>query len=211
MENATKNTLIHGSENLSYLKSWKANSDRILFGTLGRMNDEKSWGKDESYSTERHADTDEPPSAKLDYLNTLAYASLSVSILGLIGTLYIILCANPWVCSERPVLRRITDNDFVLVNLAVALVLFHASYLAGLHSMSNDNSCLVAGLLVHFFWLASFIWEAAEGYLLFNAFLKFGKSFTRFKLKSFLACWGISVLIVSTSLLINAKAYIGDP
>lgn len=77
--------------------------------------------------------------------------------------------------------------------------------------MSNDNFCLVAGLLVHFFWLASFIWEAAEGYLLFNAFLKFGKSFTRFKLKSFVACWGISVLIVGTSLLINAKAYIGDP
>ncbi|OQV12561.1 hypothetical protein BV898_13205 [Hypsibius exemplaris] len=144
------------------------------------------------------------------FLDAMTTAALSLSIAGLLLTIGLILLV--WKLTKLPSRRRaLTKNEFVVLNLSVALLLAYVTFLAGIDAVTPKAGCIAAGAFIHYFFLVTSLWGGVEGYLLYQAFATAvpATEFTRFQAKASAIAWGIPVILVSIVLLLDPEYYAG--
>ncbi|OQV24202.1 putative Adhesion G protein-coupled receptor L4 [Hypsibius exemplaris] len=151
-------------------------------------------------------------SALPKFLDDLTTAALALSISGLLFT----LCAIVLVCKlSKAVPRRfLSKNEFVIINLSVALLGSYTTFLAGVDRVEPRAGCVAVGCLIHYFFLVAFCWEAVEGFLLYKAFAPATATaasveFRHFRAKTCALAWGIPLIIVGIILITNPQYYVG--
>ncbi|OQV12558.1 hypothetical protein BV898_13202 [Hypsibius exemplaris] len=144
------------------------------------------------------------------FLDALTTAALSLSIIGLLLTIGLILII--WRLTTSPFRRRsLTKNEFVVLNLSVALLLAYVTFLAGIDAVTPRAGCVAAGAFIHYFFLVTSLWGGVEGYLLYQAFATAAPAteITHFQVKASAIAWGIPVVLVSIVLLLDPEYYAG--
>jgi uncharacterized membrane protein len=107
--------------------------------------------------------------------------------------------------------KKLTRNEFVVLNLSLALLLAYVTFLAGIDKTANRDGCVTAGAFIHYFFLVAFAWQAVEGFLLYKVFVATDANshFTHFQSKTAALSWGIPLLIVAIVLIIRSDLYLG--
>ncbi|XP_055348235.1 kelch-like protein 21 [Paramacrobiotus metropolitanus] len=143
-------------------------------------------------------------------LTLFSHFALGLSITALAIVIIVTTIIRMFKRERRlPFKNESTDKDFVLVNLSLALILTYLTFLCGIDRMEMRQLCLVTGVFLHWFFLVSFAWLAAEGYLLARAFVanRPPVPVKHFQLFSGIMCWIVPFTIVGINLIIDRFGY----
>ncbi|XP_028408039.1 adhesion G-protein coupled receptor G4-like isoform X2 [Dendronephthya gigantea] len=127
-------------------------------------------------------------------LSVISYIGCGISLLAAILTLITYVYFRD--------LKR-SNAQTILCHLCVALIGLLVTYFIVATRDPKTTGCLVSGLLVHFFLLATFSWMAVEGINMYLAFVKVMSAHVpRFVPKAVLIAWGFpGVVVVVTGAL----------
>ncbi|XP_070704552.1 adhesion G protein-coupled receptor E5 [Pempheris klunzingeri] len=123
-----------------------------------------------------------------------------------VGLCLSLLCL--FICILTFWLIRSIQSPRTTIHLHLCICLFVATliFLAGISRTENRVGCAVVAGLLHFFYLAAFCWMCLEGIQLFRmVVLVFNTNFKTFYMMA--GGYGVPVIIVAISALVNAKAY----
>ncbi|KAI4875395.1 hypothetical protein NFI96_018098 [Prochilodus magdalenae] len=97
----------------------------------------------------------------------------------------------------------------VHVNLAVALILLNAHFLAVDLATNVPVACIYVAVLLHYSIMATFTWTAIEGFHLYLLLLRvFNIYIRKYLLKISLAGWGVPAVVVILIFIIQPNVYL---
>ncbi|XP_025098275.1 adhesion G-protein coupled receptor G6-like isoform X3 [Pomacea canaliculata] len=149
-------------------------------------------------------------------LSVISYAGCGISLLALTLTLLTYLLFRP-LASRGGSSESGSEGDYsgklrrdnpsrILINLCAALLLSNLVFVAGMqdYTYSNEVACKAVAAILHFALLAGICWMAVEAFYMYLALVRVFKTyFTCFLLKCCLVGWGIPLVIVMLTLIVN--------
>ncbi|CAL1531614.1 unnamed protein product, partial [Lymnaea stagnalis] len=97
-----------------------------------------------------------------------------------------------------------------LFQLCLALLMSWVVFLAGVTQTSSNSGCIAVAVLLHYLILSSFMWMLMEGILQYLLFVKvMNTHFSHYMLKTSIPAWGLPVIPVAITLIIDPELYQG--
>ncbi|XP_076444113.1 adhesion G-protein coupled receptor G4-like [Babylonia areolata] len=140
-------------------------------------------------------------SGDVENLRTITVGGLTVSICALVLTLIFIVLITK--------LRTSLPHQ-ILFNMALAMLLSWATFLAGIQRVESHVVCVAVAMLLHYSILVTFMWTLVQGYL-YHVILAKGKAqpAATFLLRAATLAWGVPIIPVIILAAIDVNLYRG--
>ncbi|XP_064632601.1 uncharacterized protein LOC135490946 [Lineus longissimus] len=131
-------------------------------------------------------------------LDIVTYVGICVSILSLLATFGVFLYLNDILHSERTTIHK---------NLMVAIGLGQLVFITGINVTNDKITCTVIAVLLHLFFLASFMWMLAEGIHLYAKVIYVFTGGRNLLPLFYTIGWGLPIVVVTVSAGIRIDGY----
>ncbi|KAJ8024663.1 Adhesion G-protein coupled receptor G4 [Holothuria leucospilota] len=132
-------------------------------------------------------------------LDILSITGCVVSIFALVITLIVLLGVKK--------LREQVPQK-IIINLCLALLGLYICFLSGIDQSSLGIGCVIFGALIHYFCVASVAWMCVVATNMYILFVRvFNADVTSFMWKAYLAAWGLPMIVVFVSVILEHQNY----
>ncbi|XP_072177359.1 adhesion G-protein coupled receptor G2-like [Diadema setosum] len=136
----------------------------------------------------------------------------ALDLLGIIGCVISIVCLIITIVTYLSMKKLRSKQPLqILVNLCLALLGLYLVFVIGIDRRYPTVGCLIVGLLIHYFLLASMSWMAVEAVNMYLCFVKvFDAHVSKFMQKACLCAWGLPLLVCIIIAALDHSVYLGD-
>ncbi|XP_071492422.1 uncharacterized protein [Diadema antillarum] len=135
-----------------------------------------------------------------------------LDVLGIIGCAISIICLVITIVTYLSMKKlRTKQPQQILLNLCLALLGLYFVFVIGIDRRYPTAGCVIVGLLIHYFLLASMCWMAVEAVSMYLQFVKvFNAHVSKFMLKACLCAWGLPLVVCIIIVASDHSMYLGD-
>ncbi|XP_071490278.1 uncharacterized protein [Diadema antillarum] len=135
-----------------------------------------------------------------------------LDVLGIIGCVISIICLVITVVTYLGMKKlRTKQPQQILLNLCLALLGLYFVFVIGIDRRYPTAGCVIVGLLIHYFLLASMCWMAVEAANMYLRFVKvLNAHVSKFMLKACLCAWGLPLVVCIIIVASDHSMYLGD-
>ena len=118
------------------------------------------------------------PRSQILALQIFGYIGVSISLVAMAATIFVFLCLECKVVSKKKPLR--TLRNYIHIQLCVTLGIAQIIFVAGIEPHLGEGhlvggvplSCRLVAVLLHYWFLVSFMWMLMEGVVLYVALVR---------------------------------------
>ncbi|XP_071490277.1 adhesion G-protein coupled receptor G6-like [Diadema antillarum] len=136
----------------------------------------------------------------------------ALDLLGIIGCVISIVCLAITIVTYLSMKKlRSNQPQQILLNLCLALFGLYFVFVIGIDRRYPTAGCVIVGLLIHYFLLASMCWMAVEAAIMYLQFVKvFNTHVSKFMLKACFCAWGLPLVVCIIIVASDHSMYLGD-